>query len=372
MNLTNELVLIVSRVSSHEAGFFDNWGMTVPMEAPYAVYLNGAGTNSLPRDAQLTLIDGNKDNLKNRVLTVLSICDVSIDKTFLLIHTGNNRKLVDLLAALDEDEDIIQRPQDWVQLCARAFSLWGRGGLYPSFILNELCDYSRSSKSEMFRAGLAFLRDALRAAIQDQGEGVEKTEGRSDFASIYLIDSERRQRIGLVKSKPRLKRNPVAALIHDVLSRFDPLYIDFQVAESDKAYWESVKENYKGKVLQPFNHLQELLTHSAENVGDLETIRAISNKIMSEPQIEAADKQRLNETVLQLQLLVSAQANSDTISLIKSVDEVTKTEISTKDLENLRNWLGDLRKHFGAIDHLYKKSGGVQTSHRSVSLITEQ
>ncbi len=93
---------------------------------------------------------------------------------------------------------------------------------------------------------------------------------------------------------------------------------------------------------------------------------------MSEPRIQAAEKQRLNETVSHLQLLVSAQANSDTLTLIKSVDEVTKTEVSKKDLENLRNWLGDLRKHFGAIDHLHKKYCAVDNSQRPVPLINEQ
>lgn len=345
------LVILVSRFTERESDFFSIWEADEPSDSPYAVYLNGAGSPCLQTNAELILIQGHRNDLATRALFVARSL-VGFPSAFFLVHTGAGETLTKTFA----NEKV--QPDDaaaWTTLAQRSFTLVTGHGPY-TFIKNELADYA-ANKRMSFPDALRLLRSALNTAVESHPGGLEYAEKRSSVAAEYLENTSNRVAAGLsVTTPPRPRQNPVAALIHDVVSRFDALLIDLQTGLEDKDYWTEVKVSYTNRFKCHLDRLDNLLTEQGSNTPTLDTVSQIADKIIESKTISSDEQVEIQRVTASLSEFAPKRKQSHAVTLLTLIDEGNYKEVITADVKELRLWSGALRQNLSILDDLFKKS----------------
>lgn len=353
-----ELVILVSRLTGPEPDFFPSWGVQAPTDPPHIVYIGEDGRPCSEAGAVMWLVrgdGGSKCHLPARAVEVARGASV-----FLLIHTGGNNPLQDALRDFYDcwnqvSEEILAA---WDEMAQSAFQLSGIGGLYRGFILSELADYAKRRRAAEFSAALAFLRAALGRALELH-PGDAEGENRADATAKYVADPDMRAAAKLPRPvAPAPPRNPIAAVIHDRLTRFYALCLDFQVAADDREHWAAVKENYKGKFGPELKGLRRFIT--GEGATQIECLPLIAARIRESIEANEEDRTLLGNAESHLPSLLNAGSGDygGALALISQIDEGTKSEVTAEDFDILSVWLSYVRRELSALDNLYKKCCG--------------
>lgn len=345
------LIILVSRFTERESDFFSIWEADDPSDSPYVVYLNGAGSPCLQMNAELILIQGHRNDLATRALLAARSL-IGFSSAFFLVHTGAGETLTKTFV----NEKV--QPDDasaWTTLVQRSFTLVTGHGPY-TFIRNELAQYA-VKKQMSFQDALKLLRGALNTAVESHPGGLEQSEKRSSFAAEYLENASNRVAAGLsVTTPPRPRQNPVAALIHDVVSRFDALLIDLQTGLEDKDYWTEVKVRYTSRFKCHLDRLDNLLTEQGSNTPTLDTVSQIAAKIIERKTISSDEQVELQRATASLSEFAPKRKQCYAVTLLTLIDEGNYKEVITADVTELRLWLSTLRQNLSILDELFKKS----------------
>jgi hypothetical protein len=350
MQRTDGLLVVVSRIGLHEDDFFRRWNAGPgPSDPPYAIYLDWNGSKCQPEDAEVALVRGDRDDIPTRVIQTVRD-HRNADSAFLLVHTGGGDELADKLEGKSVPPD---GTDVWAKLGRRSFWLMTDHVLY-SFVRGELANYA-AKQQQMFHNALSFLYKALNHALVLHPGGVDQSRPRSEEARIYLLDSANRKEAGLpILPPPRPRRNPVAAIIHDVVSRFDSLLIDMQTGADEAEYWQEIRGQYKGSIQKHVAHLNGILMESTSDVLELLSIAQIVKEITQHGSLSEGDLDKLREITIKLKDLAPAKKNRYVFNLIESIDKGEQNDIARLDIEEMRAWLESLRKTLGLLDGLYK------------------
>lgn len=348
MDNKNELIIIISKVTEPEKDFFENWNLDPPLDPPYAVYINRNGFRCDVEKAELVLISGDKSELIERVIKV-SQASGKFVSAFLLVHTGAGDEVVNLLKRERVPADL---ESDSKVMFERSFPL--RTGRQPyRFILNELAIKANQDDLNFPRA-LTFLRQALNYAAERYQKGVQAAEDRSKAAREYLNNPMYRKDAGMPEPEPQSPwKNPVAAIIHDVIGRFDALHIDLQTAIEDADYWNTEKTRYQNRIQKLIKLIDDLISSDVSH-RDLRSLQTIVKTISTNSLLTDEDRILLQKTASQLKRLVSPEANLKVFQLLMDINSGRKEVVISEDVETLGLWLYAIRQELYILDTLYK------------------
>src|SRR6266446_5035668 len=352
MNHEDGLVIVVSKLGERERLFFSRWGLKDPEESPYVRYISADACECSADNSIMILIRGDLGYLPDRVVLATRATQAAIGDSFLLVHTGDAQEMRKALAGkLPSSEFSIE----WTSLIQRSFSLRSDEEQYL-IIRNELASYAAAKQNTKFLEAFIFLRQTLSNALASHPGGTESAETRSRAALENLDSQTKRLNAGLPAIKPRPRLNPISALIHDVVSRFDALLIDLQTSLGDESYWTEEKDRYKGSIGDYLDRLKTLLTESDTGVTDLETVPHIATRIFQSDLITEEDRIRLQEATADLEKMAPDQAWQSAFELLNAINEGTHHKVIQPDYDALRLWLNTLRQKLTVLDDLFKKS----------------
>ena len=352
MNHEGGLVIVVSKLGERERLFFSRWGLKDPEDSPYVRYLSEDACECSADNSIMVLIRGDLGYLPDRVVLATRATQVAISDSFLLVHTGDAQEMRKAIAGKLPSAEF---SSEWEALLQRSFSL--RSDEEPYLIIrNELASYAAAKQNTKFWEAFIFLKQALSDALSLHAGGAESAEIRSKAALVNLDSQTKRINAGLPASKPRPRLNPISALIHDVVSRFDALLIDLQTSIEDESYWTEEKARYKGSIGDYLDRLKTLLTESDTGVTDLETVPHIATRIIQSDRITEEDRIKLQETTADLEKMAPDQGWQSAFKLLNAINEGTHPKVIQPDYDALRLWLNTLRQKLTVLDDLFKKS----------------
>jgi hypothetical protein len=349
--MSDELIIVVSKLGEREQLFFSRWDLKDAEESPYVRYISEDGRECGPTVSIMALIRGDFADLPDRVVLAVRASQAPMKESFLLIHTGDAQQLKKAIAGKSPSDEF---STDWEILGHRSFSL--RSDQEPYLIIrNELASYGAKGDLK-FREALAFLREALSKALALHPGDTSNAEARSIAARECLDGQSNRISAGLPATKPRPRLNPVSALIHDVVSRFDALLIDLQTSLEDAEYWKEERERYKGSLKDYLERLGALLTVSETGRTDLESVAQIASRIIESGRITDAEEAEVRETTADLREMAPNRAWQSAFDLLNAINEGKQDKIVRSDFEKLHLWLNTLRQKLAILDDLFKKS----------------
>jgi hypothetical protein len=353
MPRSEALVILVSRVTYREADFFSVWGLNdEPSNPPYSVYLSRAGLACSPESAELVLIQGHKRDLAARVLFVARPLR-GFASASLLVHTGAGEALATTFKNQKVQHD---SASDWNDLLRRSFTLL-TGHCPYNFIRNELATYATEGQAS-FQDALTLLQKAIDHAVNLHPGGVDQAGTRSAAAAAFLKDANNRTTGGLSAEGPsRALYNPVAALIHDVVGRFDGLLMDLQTGFEDDEYWkEEAAPRYKDHVKTYVDNLDMVLCELKSPISSLMSIDQIARSIIESKKLGRDDQVKAQAAVSKLRQFAPKHSKAFAVTLLDLINQGRREKVDELDARELRSWLAALRQELSILDDLFKKS----------------
>lgn len=355
MNEERQIVVLVSQLAVIEMEFFAGWGVRPPVE-PYVAYFCAGGSTCAAAEARVLLVRGDAPDLPTRIVGAVSKSCAGMENAYLAVHMGGGGKLVPALDGKFAPSDIAPH---WEKLKSRSFS-WSSSGsaeeaAFRKF-LGELGVYAKRKYESEFKSALQLLFEALNLALDSHPGGLVQAVARSKAAWPILDSQERRRRVGLSAIEPaRPARNPVAALIHNVVSCFDALLIDLETAAEEPDYWRDEKVRYKGEIEGDLNRLRKLARADDAGILNPESLTEIGRTIKESGGANGEDRTLLEVTFERLRALVPVDDVLPSFRLLMEINEGRKDKVARSDIEHLRKWLYDLRSELAILDQLYRK-----------------
>ncbi|KDA53192.1 hypothetical protein EG19_06815 [Thermoanaerobaculum aquaticum] len=255
------VLLIVTRVAGLDVDkdLLRTWGVDPENTGPWYFDERGTGSTDLPKDglAVVILRGDSQINAGVDVGTRIknAVKDTGVDDICLFVHPGG--------AAMSAAEFVgSQWPESdpWRRVCARDFSTVGDGAAVRNSLI-ELGTYANGRNQHSFRQ----LLNVILAACQNNP--MDKS------LQAVLGDPEQRKKRGLPRKAPTAApADPIATIIHDVVSGFDAVLLDLQTAQENPESWtEEVKNEARKNIETALARLRFL---AGGGVNPTEDVRA--------------------------------------------------------------------------------------------------
>lgn len=386
-----QVVILVSRIGMREAGFFDDWGAT-SAGPNHAAYLDENGAAGDPERSRIVLVSGQQGQLAERVVAAARLTGDALAQAYLLIHPGGGMELHKVLKTKVPPRES-QDQQVWEGLLARSFT-WSTdapiGSRLRHFFRAELAVHH--GNKDQFPPAFGRLCRALQAALADHPGGAEKAEQRTDTAErILSAPGKRTQAAGEEERSgaadrpheisgqhrgdgpqtrpfspsphPAPRRNPVAAIIHDVVNRFDPLLLDLSTATDDPEYWHEAKHHYAGQegIATSLEHLRSVLLGSGSEAPaqwlaerGLQTVPDIMERIFRAAREDPVVQQNLD--VIRGSLGARVDPGEEAWTLLARIADPDGGGIDSDPAalrDTLAAWMARLKSEFRELDKLF-------------------
>jgi hypothetical protein len=344
MDRQKELLIVISRLVGKEQRFFHMWGITPPDASPFCGYVGNDGRQSEASSAEIVLVAGHQPSLARRVEMALG-ATAGEPYGNLLVHVGGGQELLSILGTRVSKNEF-----DAMLGAFATHSFALTSGKPLTTLVHDIAHYARNFMPETFRNALTFLRARLREAAVVHTGGWAEAEARSAVAGKAV--SEKRESAGLAGKAPP-HRNPVAAIAHDVVGRFDALLMDVQHAVDNPASWSECRQLHEATLQSNLTTLCRAVNVDAGE-ADVGSLAHIMRTIAGCGRVSGDDIRVTQEAFAHLQSLVPEHVENFSV-LLKSIVDGQKSDLTADDALELRTWVRSLRKQLAAIDRVYRQ-----------------
>jgi len=227
--MSPRVLVIVTRVAglNEDARLLSDWGLT-PGAGPWYYNESGSKVDQLCGTGKaVVIVQGDRqEGVGNRISTAVN--NTPIEDICLLVHVGGGG-----VSARQWVNSTWQNMDPWRGVCAHVFSRQGDDEVVRTTII-KLGRYVSPQGSDCFKALLDYILDrcyggsssAVRDACRELRENLE-LQGQLGLKGF---------------DRPPPPADPIATIIHDVVSYFDALLLDLQTAQEEPEYWNEERK----------------------------------------------------------------------------------------------------------------------------------